>query len=86
MAAPARSTTLVERHDSQVSAPLRRTARVRLAVAGGEAFDAILEHDTARLEPLADGADALLTADRTWAAIARDLRGGMTGSSPRPAA
>ena len=46
---------------------MRRTARVRLAVAGGEVFDAILEHDTARLESMADGADALLTADaRTW--------------------
>jgi len=79
MAAPHALHTLVERYDPEVFAPVRRTARVRLAVAGEEAFDAILEHGTARLEPMTADADALLTADpKTWAAIARDLRGGMT--------
>ena len=79
MAAPHALHTLVERYDPEVFAPVRRTARVRLAVAGEETFDAILEHGTARLEPMTADADALLTADpKTWAAIARDLRGGMT--------
>jgi pimeloyl-ACP methyl ester carboxylesterase len=78
MAAPRALQTLVDRYDAEVFAPARRTARVRLAVAEGEAFDAILAHGTARLERQAGTADAMLTADRrTWAAIAQDLRGGM---------
>jgi pimeloyl-ACP methyl ester carboxylesterase len=78
MAAPHALQTLVDRYDAEVFAPARRTARVRLAVAEGEAFDAILTHGTARLERQAGTADAMLTADRqTWAAIAQDLRGGM---------
>ena len=53
-------------------------ARVRLAVAGGDAWDALLERGAARLAPADGGADATLTADsRTWAAIADDVRGGM---------
>jgi len=69
---------LVDRYDPEVFAPARRTARVRLAVAGDAAIDAVLANGVARLEPPAGAADATLTADRkTWAAIAEDLRGGM---------
>jgi hypothetical protein len=92
MAAPRALQTLVDRYDAEVFAPARRIARVRLAVADGDAFDAILAHGTTRLERQAGTADAMLTADRrTWAAIAQDLRGGMAAStpvasrSPRPA-
>lgn len=78
MAAPRALQALVDRYDAEVFVPARRTARIRLAVAEGEAFDAILAHGTARLERQAGTADAMLTADRrTWAAIAQDLRGGM---------
>ena len=69
---------LVDRYDPEVFAPTRSSARVRLAIPGEEALDAILARRTARLEPAAGDADAMLTADRqTWAAIAQDLRGGM---------
>jgi pimeloyl-ACP methyl ester carboxylesterase len=70
--------TLVERYDPEVFAPQRRTARIRLAITGGQAFDAIIARGSARLEPAAGDADATLTADReTWDAIERDLRSGM---------
>jgi pimeloyl-ACP methyl ester carboxylesterase len=69
---------LVERYDPEVFAPQRQTARIRLAITGDQAFDAIIARGSARLEPPAGHADATLTADReTWAAIERDLRGGM---------
>ena len=70
---------LVDRYDPDVFTPARRTARVRLAVSEDEAFDAILARGSARLEQPSGVPDAMLTADvGTWAAIARDLRGGMT--------
>jgi pimeloyl-ACP methyl ester carboxylesterase len=59
----------------------RPSARVRLAGAGQEPVDALLDGETVRLVPadLDRRPDALLTADeQTWAAIARDIRGGMT--------
>ena len=78
MAAPDALRTLVDRYDPEVFAPVSRTARVRLKVGGDEAFDAVLADGAARLEPVSGAADATLTADRrSWAAIARDLRGGM---------
>src|SRR4051812_38050219 len=78
MAAPDAFRALVDRYDPEVFAPASRTARVRLQLDGEEAFDAILGNGPARLEPSAGEADATLAADRkTWAAIARDLRGGM---------
>jgi pimeloyl-ACP methyl ester carboxylesterase len=78
LGAPEALRALVERYDAEVFAPARERARVRLAVAGGEAYDAVLEDGGARLEPPDGDADASLTADRsTWAAIASDLRGGM---------
>ena len=70
---------LAERYDPEVFDP-QRDARVRLAVRGGNAWDALLADGALRLAP-ADGAapDATLTADEpTWRQIADDVRGGMT--------
>ena len=69
---------LVGRYDGAVFEPQGGSARVRLAVAEGDAWDAMIERGAARLERAGGGADATLTADsRTWAAIADDVRGGM---------
>ena len=69
---------LVDRYDSVAFEPEGSGARVRLAVAGGDAWDALLERGEARLVPVAGDADATLTADsRTWAAIAHDVGDGM---------
>lgn len=77
-AAPHALRTLVDRYDAEVFVPARRSARVRLAVDGAEAFDAVLAGGAVRLEPPAGAAGATLTADAaTWAAIVRDLRGGL---------
>ena len=69
---------LVGRYDRAAFEPDGGTARVRLAVAGGDAWDALLERGAARLARAGGDADATLTADsRTWAAIADDARAGM---------
>jgi pimeloyl-ACP methyl ester carboxylesterase len=70
--------TLAGRYDPTVADPGPRPVRIRLAVADGAAFDAVVD-GRARLEPAtADAPDAELTADAaTWEAIARDVRGGM---------
>ncbi|HXO10006.1 MAG TPA: alpha/beta fold hydrolase [Solirubrobacteraceae bacterium] len=69
---------LVDRYDSAAFEPEGSGARVRLAVAGGDEWDALLERGAARLVPVAGDADATLTADsRTWAAIAHDVGDGM---------
>ena len=69
---------LVGRYDRAAFEPDGGRARVRLAVAGGDAWDALLERGAARLARAGGDADATLTADsRTWAAIADDARGGM---------
>jgi pimeloyl-ACP methyl ester carboxylesterase len=69
---------LVGRYDRTAFEPEGSGARVRLAVAGGDAWDALLERGAARLERAGADADATLTADsQTWAAIARDVDGGM---------
>jgi pimeloyl-ACP methyl ester carboxylesterase len=69
---------LVGRYDRAAFEPQGGDARVRLAVAGGDAWDALLERGGARLARAGGDADATLTADsRTWAAIADDVRGGM---------
>ena len=66
------------RYDRTAFEPEGSGARVRLAVAGGDAWDALLERGAARLERAGADADATLTADsQTWAAIARDVDGGM---------
>jgi pimeloyl-ACP methyl ester carboxylesterase len=69
---------LIDRYDADVFTPARPVARVRLGIAGDGAVDAVLAGGGARLEPPSGRADATLLADdRTWAAIAQDLRGGM---------
>src|SRR5436309_3521726 len=75
--APAPFLTLIERYDATAFTPARR-ARVRLQVADGHAWDAELEGGSARLVAAAGEADAVLGADeRTWRAVADDIRGGM---------
>ena len=69
---------LIDRYDADVFTPARPVARVRLGVAGDGAVDAVLAGGAARSEPPSGRADAMLLADdRTWAAIAEDLRSGM---------
>jgi pimeloyl-ACP methyl ester carboxylesterase len=69
---------LVGRYDPAAFEPPGGGARVRLAVAGGDAWDALLEGGAGRLSRAGGNADATLTADsRTWAAIADDVGGGM---------
>lgn len=69
---------LIERFDGEVIHLPRGRGRVRLAVRGGEEWDAVLDERGARLERPRNGADAVLTADaRAWSALARDVRGGM---------
>ena len=62
---------LVDRFDPAVFAPRGNSARVRLAVAGGDVLDVLLERGAARLARARGEADANLTADsQTWAAVA----------------
>jgi pimeloyl-ACP methyl ester carboxylesterase len=70
--------TLTGRYDPAVFEPQRGRARIRLAVTGSDAWDAVVDGGTAHLAPAKGDADATLTADaQTWTAIAEDLRGGM---------
>lgn len=81
-AAPAASKalrTLTGRFDHEVF-HVERHARVRLEEGDGAAWDVVIDHETARLEPAAqdERADAVLRADAaTWRAVAGDLRAGM---------
>jgi pimeloyl-ACP methyl ester carboxylesterase len=69
---------LVGRYDRATFEPEGSGARVRLAVAGGDTWDALLDGDGARLAPPGGNADATLTGNsRTWAAIADDVGGGI---------
>jgi pimeloyl-ACP methyl ester carboxylesterase len=72
--------TLAGRYDPKVFELRRDSARVRLAGAGPEPLDAVLDGRTVKLVA-ADASrrpDALLSADEpTWASIAEDVRGGM---------
>ena len=69
---------LVDRYDREAFEPEGSGARVRLALVGGEAWDALLERGAARLVPADGDADATITADsQTWAAIADDVGDGM---------
>jgi pimeloyl-ACP methyl ester carboxylesterase len=76
---------LAGRYDASVFDLARPSARVRLAGAGPEPFDAVLNGDGATLQPASNGRpDALLTADAdTWAQIAQDVRGGMAAFRSR---
>jgi len=70
--------TLIGRYDRATFEPQRGRARVRLALIGSDAWDAVLDGGTARLVPSEGDAEATLTADeQTWTAIAQDVRGGM---------
>ncbi len=70
--------TLVGRYDGAAFEPPDGGARVRLAVAGGGAWDALLERGGASFTRLGGDPDAMLTADpQTWAAIVKDVRGGV---------
>jgi pimeloyl-ACP methyl ester carboxylesterase len=69
---------LVGRYDRAAFEPQGGDVRVRLAVAGGDAWDALLRRGAARLARAGGNPEATLTADaRTWAAIADDEHGGM---------
>ncbi len=77
-APPSSLQALAARYDRTVFEPQRGSARVRLAVSDGDAWDAALANGAVRLVPAKGAADATLTADRqTWAAIAEDARRGM---------
>ena len=54
---------LVGRYDGAAFEPQGGGARVRLAVAEGDAWDALVERGAARLARAGGGADATLTAD-----------------------
>jgi pimeloyl-ACP methyl ester carboxylesterase len=70
--------TLTGRYDRAAFEPQGGRARVRLAVVGSDAWDAVLDGGMARLLPADGDADATLTADpKAWTAIAEDVRGGM---------
>src|SRR5207253_8949875 len=77
---PPTLTHLIERYDPQVFEVGRPSALIRLAGAGPEPSDVVLEGRTARLVS-ADAErrpDATLSADaETWSQIAADVRGGM---------
>lgn len=71
---------LAERFDADVMHVPGGCARVRLAVTGGRACDAVIAGRRLRLRPAAEGAkpDSVLSADAaTWRRIAADVRGGM---------
>ena len=69
---------LVDRYDRATFEPQGGGARVRLAVAGGDAWDALLDGGGAHLDRPDGNVDATLTADsRTWTAIANAVGGGI---------
>src|SRR4051794_2794490 len=77
--APEALRKLVGRYDPAVFEEGGARFRIRLAVAEGGAWDAVVYDGAARLEdPSEERPDALLAADAaTWRRIATDLRGGM---------
>jgi pimeloyl-ACP methyl ester carboxylesterase len=75
---PASLLTLVERFDPSVFDAPGDRARIRLALRGGGAWDAVFEDGALRLEPAEAEPDALLSADAgSWRRIAENVRGGM---------
>ena len=76
--APSSLSTLAERYDPKAFELRRDSARVRLAGAGPEPLDAVLDGRGATLvaTDTSQRPDALLSADEpTWASIADDVRG-----------
>src|SRR5947207_340897 len=60
--------------------PRGGSARIRLEISGGGAWDAQVRRDRVKIVPAAsgDGADALIIGEAAaWERIARDYRGGM---------
>jgi pimeloyl-ACP methyl ester carboxylesterase len=69
---------LVDRFDSEVFDAPDGEARLRLDLAGEPTWDAVFSAGRLRLEPAGAHPDAELAADpATWAAIERDLAGGL---------
>jgi pimeloyl-ACP methyl ester carboxylesterase len=72
--------SLAERFDADAMHVPGARARIRLAVTGGRACDALIAGGRLRLQDADDGAgpDCVLSADAaTWRRIADDVRGGM---------
>jgi pimeloyl-ACP methyl ester carboxylesterase len=76
---PSALATLADRYDPDVIDIPGGSARIRLEVRNGEAWDAELEGSELTLREAGDDRpDAVLSADAaTWDRIARDVRGGM---------
>jgi pimeloyl-ACP methyl ester carboxylesterase len=79
IAVPPSLQRLADRYDPEVFELARSHARIRLAGAGPEPVDAVLDGHTVTLQPAnGERPDALLSADgQTWEEIAQDVRGGM---------
>ena len=70
--------SLVARYDRDTFRPQNERARIRLALVGGDAWDAVIADGTASLETARGRADATIAADeQTWNAIAADIGGGV---------
>jgi pimeloyl-ACP methyl ester carboxylesterase len=82
---PAGLTALVERFDPDVIDVPSGSARIRLAVDGEGAWDAVIDDGAIELQRAIERQpDALLSADwATWEEIARDVRGGMVAFRER---
>jgi pimeloyl-ACP methyl ester carboxylesterase len=81
---PAGIAALAERFDAEAMDVPGGRARMRLEVAGGRAWDAVIDHGRLVLEEAADGTepDAVLRADAvTWRQIAADVGAGMKAFS-----
>jgi pimeloyl-ACP methyl ester carboxylesterase len=69
---------LVTRFDPTVFDVGRPLVRIRVEDGTDEPHDVVIEDGAARLAPVRNGPDAILTADAaTWNEIAEDVRGGM---------
>lgn len=82
---PAGLTALIERFDPDVIDVPSGSARIRLAVDGEGAWDAVIDDGAIELQRAIERQpDALLSADwATWEEIARDVRGGMVAFRER---
>jgi pimeloyl-ACP methyl ester carboxylesterase len=76
--APAAIRKLVGRYDPSADDPRERVVRIRMIVAGGEPWDAVIVKGRAILERASGTPDALITADgEAWKRIAADARSAM---------
>src|SRR4029079_6253082 len=75
---PATLDALLERYEPEVIDLPRGRARIRLEIRSQDSWEAVLDGDRPTLESAHGTPDASISGDAaTWAAIARDLRGGM---------